>query len=103
MMADWNSIRGTIGRAANKAVQKTGEIADSAAKYVKLKSVDSKLSAKFELLGKLTYKQIKSGESYAERIATVMEDIDLLREQRAEIVAEIEEAKRIKEEAQDEE
>ena len=102
-MADWNGIRGTIGRAANKAVQKTGEIADSAAKYVKLKSIDSKLSAKFELLGKLTYKQIKSGESYAERIATVMEDIDQLRKKRAEILAEIEAAKNEKEEAENEE
>ena len=89
-MADWSGIRGTLGRAADIAVQKTGEFADSAKKYVKLKSVDSKLNAKFELLGKLTYKQIKNGESYAERIATVMEEIDVLREQRAEIVAQIE-------------
>ena len=102
-MADWNGIRDTLGRAANKAVQKTGELADTAAKYVKLKSVDSKLSEKFELLGKLTYKQIKNGESYAERIATVMEEIDVLREKRAAIVAEIEEAKRVKEEPEDEE
>ena len=89
-MADWGGIRGTLGRAADIAVQKTGEFADSAKKYVKLKSIDSKLNAKFELLGKLTYKQIKNGESHAERIATVMEEIDLLREQRAEIVAQIE-------------
>ena len=102
-MADWNGIRDTLGRAANKAVQKTGELADTAAKYVKLKSVDSKLSEKFELLGKLTYKQIKNGVSYAEKIATVMEDIDALRERRAAIVAEIEEAKRVKEETEDEE
>ena len=89
-MADWSGIRETLGRAADIAVQKTGEFADSAKKYVRLKKVDSELSAKFELLGKLTYKQIKNGESYAERIATVMEDIDVLREKRAEIVAEIE-------------
>ena len=102
-MADWSSIRDTLSRAANKAAQKTGELADTASKYVKLKSVDSKLSAKFELLGKLTYKQIKNGESYAERIATVMEEIDVLREKRAAIVAEIEEAKKAKEETADEE
>jgi hypothetical protein len=90
-MADWSGIRDTLGKAADIAVKKTGEFADSAKKYVRLKNVDSKLSAKFELLGKLTYKQIKNGESYAERIATVMDDIDALREQRAEIVAEIEE------------
>ena len=99
-MADWNSIRTSFSRAANKAVQKTGELADTAAKYVRLKNVDSKLSAKFEILGKLTYKQIKSGDSYAERIATVMDEIDALREKRAQIVAEIEEDKRAKEEAE---
>ena len=101
-MADWSGIRETLGRAADIAVQKTGEFADSAKKYVKLKNVDSKLSAKFELLGKLTYKQIKNGESYAEKIATVMEEIDELRERRAQIVAEIEEAKAEKEEAEEE-
>ncbi len=100
-MATWYGLRDTLGRAANIAVEKTGEFADSAKKYVKLRAVDAKLNAGFELLGKLTYKQIKNGESYAEKIAAVMEEIDDLRERRAQIVAEIEAEEKTTDEDQD--
>lgn len=89
-MADWNEIRAKIEKAANTAVKKTGEIADSASKYVKLKSYDSKISSKYESLGRLTYKQIKSGESQAEGIAEVIDSIDELRTKRKKLADEIE-------------
>ena len=89
-MADWNEIRSKIGKAANKAVQKTSEMADSASKYVKLKSYDSKISSKYESLGRLTYKQIKSGESQAQRISELIDDIDSLCANRKQLADEIE-------------
>ena len=89
-MANWDEIKDKLGRAASKAVKKTEELADSASKHIKLKAIDSKLSGRYEMLGRLTYKQLKSGDSQAERISTVIEDIDLLRSQRRALQAEIE-------------
>ena len=79
-MADWNTVRTTIGQAASKAVHKTGEVADTASLYVKIKAAEAKLDGYYTALGKLTYKQLKSGESQAEKIAPVLEGIDELQE-----------------------
>ena len=89
-MAKWKEIRKQAGKTANKAIKKTGEMADSASKYVKLKIYDAKLSSKYEELGRLTYKQIKTETSMAERIAEVIEQIDTLRDQRKALKEEIE-------------
>ena len=79
-MADWNTVRTTIGQAASKAVHKTGEVADTASLYVKIKAAEAKLDGYYTALGKLTYKQLKSGESQAEKIAPVVDKIRALRE-----------------------
>ena len=89
-MANWNDIKVKVGKAANTAVKKTGEIADTASKYVKLKAVDVKLASKYESLGRLTYKQLKNGGSQAEKISAIIEKLDQLNEQRAAIKDEIE-------------
>ena len=89
-MSDWGEIKNKIGKAAGKAVKKTEEIADVAKKQIKLKSYDSKLSSKYESLGRLTYKQIKCGESQAESISTVISEIDELRVKRSDLANEIE-------------
>ena len=67
-MADWNSVREGAARAANKAIRKTGEVADIASIYVKIKMAEAKLEGYYTSLGKLTYKQLKTGESQAEKI-----------------------------------
>lgn len=89
-MANWNDIKVKVGKAANTAAKKTGEIADTASKYVKLKAVDVKLASKYEALGRLTYKQLKNGGSQAEKISAIIEKLDQLNEQRAAIKEEIE-------------
>ncbi len=96
-MADWKKIRESVGRAAEKAIQKTGEVADMASMHVKLKSYEAKRNAKYQELGKLTYRQLKSGESQAEKIAPVVESLDELAEKIRAMIAEIEEAKRERE------
>lgn len=93
-MANWEEIKSKIGRATNKALKKTEELADSASKHIKLKTVDGKLASKYEALGRLTYKQLKCGETQAEKISCVIEEIDSLRVQRKAIADEIEEDKR---------
>jgi len=80
-MANWKQVRYGVGRATGKAIQKTGEIADMASLYLKLKNLNLQLNERYETLGKLTYKQLKTETSQAEKIAEVIKDIDQLREQ----------------------
>ncbi len=100
-MAEWEKFRETVGKAANKAAKKTEEIAQSTAKYIKLKSLDSKLSSKYEELGRLTYKQMKEEVSQAERIARAIDELDTLRAQRRALKAEIEADKQKRAEAKE--
>lgn len=101
-MSQWNSFCKKVKSAAGKAVKKTEEVADTAAKYIRLHQIDSKLSDRYEVLGRLTYKQLKTGESQAERIAMYIESIDKLREDRKSLQAEID-ADKAKKEARENE
>ena len=80
-MANWNEIKSGVGRAADKTIKKASELADTASMHIKLKSMNVKLKDKFETLGRLTYKQLKTGRSQAEAISSVIEDIDALRDE----------------------
>ena len=77
-MADWKKIRSTVGHAASKAAKKTGEVADLSAMRLKLKLLQGKRDEQYKQLGKLTYRQLKTGESQAEKIASVIEVLDEL-------------------------
>lgn len=79
-MAKWNDIKHGVGKAADKTIKKANDLADAAAHRIKLKAMNVKLSEKYEALGRLTYKQLKSERSQAEAISKVIEDIDKLRE-----------------------
>ena len=94
-MADWNKIRTNLGKAAKKAVQKTGEIVDDTSMQIKLKSLESKRNKLYEELGRLTYRQLKTEESQAERIAQTIESLDEIREK---IRAQMEEIETLKKE-----
>ena len=74
-MAKWNTVRTSVGRAASKAIHKTGEVVDTTSLYVKLKTAQAKLDGYYTALGKLTFKQLETGESQAEKIATTLECI----------------------------
>ena len=97
-MANWNEIRESAKRTATKAIHKTSELVDVASMQIKLKSLESKRNTQYQLLGKLTYRQLKSGESQAEKIAPVVAELDSLLEQIRTQVAEIEAAKKAREE-----
>ena len=89
-MSEFNNFCRKVKKTAAKAVKKTGEAVDIAAKYVKLQRIDSKLADRYEALGRLTYKQLKTGESYAEKIALYIQSIDQLRVDRKNLNEEIE-------------
>lgn len=97
-MADWKKIKRNVGRTATKAVEKTEELADMAALHIKLKTLEAKRKEQYAQLGKLTYRQIKSGDSQAEKIAPVIEELDSLRDKVNELMVEIEAAKKARQE-----
>ena len=100
-MANWNDIKAGVERAANKTIKKAGELADTASLHFKLKTLKVKQSEKFEKLGKLTYKQLKTDNSYAEAISDVIAEIDSLREKIKELKEKIEAAKAEKQNSAD--
>ena len=92
-MSKWNDIKGSVSKAANKTAKKANELASAAALRIKLRAMNAKLSEKYEALGRLTYKQLKSERSQAEQIAKTIEDIDKQREDIKALKARIEDEK----------
>ena len=93
-MSSWNEFCDGTRRFANKAVKKTEELAHSASLHIKLESTKNKLSAHFEKLGRLTYKQLSSGETQAEKISDVITEIDKLRAEEKELKNKIDDSKK---------
>ena len=89
-MPNWEDIRSSVGKAASNTLRTTEEIAGNATMHVKLARLMSKRDDLFEKLGKLTYKQLKMDESYAEEIAAIISQIDTLGTQIAAQKAKIE-------------
>ena len=93
-MADWNSIKMSAKRAARIAIKETGEAADIAGLRLKIKALEAKRNDEYELLGKLTYRQLKTGISQADRIAPVINNLDEIRSRIKSLTAEIEDVKK---------
>lgn len=89
-MSEFNSFCKKVKKTAARVAKKTSEATDIAVKYIKLQRIDSRLSDRYEALGRLTYKQLKTGESYAEKIALYIQSIDQLRADRKALNEEIE-------------
>ena len=109
-MANWNDIKNKISKTADKVAAKTSEMADTASKHVKLKSLDGKIADKYEDLGRYYYKQLKSEQSQEEKISAIVSDIEKLTAERKALREEIDadkarraEEKKAREEAQKEE
>ena len=97
-MGNWELFKISAKRAANKALKETGDAADLAALHIKLKALEAKRNDEYEMLGRLTYRQLKTGVSQAERIAPVIENIDKVRTKIKKVTAEIEGTKLAREE-----
>ncbi len=92
-MSKWEEIRASVSKAATQTVNATQDIAGNTTMHIKLARLMSKRDELFEKLGKLTYKQLKTDDSYAEEIAAIISQIDTLSTQIAKQKARIEEAK----------
>mgnify|MGYP003302434704 CR=1 FL=1 len=91
-MASWETIKTRISKVTNKVVSKTEEVADTASKHVKLKTIEGNLSEKYELLGRLAYKHIKGVEVPEEKVNALTSEIAALISEKKHIKAEIEAA-----------
>ncbi len=89
-MADWNEIKAKISKTTDKVVAKTSEVADIASKHVKLKTMDAKLSGKYEDLGRYYYKQLKNEQSEQDKISKLVGEIEKLTSERKALREEIE-------------
>ena len=78
-MASWNEIKAKICKTTDKVVAKTSEVADTAAKHVKVKTIDGRLAEKYEELGRVYYVVLKGEEAEegkAEAIVAEIEAVD---------------------------
>jgi hypothetical protein len=75
-MAKWEKLRSGISKVAGKTIRKTEEVAENATMYVKLSSLRSARDKHFTALGRLVYKQTKTGNSQSEAIAKTIVEID---------------------------
>ena len=92
-MATWDILKLSAKRAADAALKETGDAADLAALHIKRKTLEAKRNSEYEMLGRLTYRQLKTGISQAERIAPVIEKLDMIRARIKKVENDIEETK----------
>ena len=98
-MASWNEIKAKISKTADKVVAKTGEVADTAAKHVKIKSIDGKITDKYEELGRVYYVILKGEEVAEGKVDALVAEIEALIVEKKAIKAELEAEKQRREEA----
>ena len=82
MMANWEKFRENMGRTANKAAVKAGEISDTMKLKYKLHQAKGELAALYEKLGKLTYDQLHYSH---DRTAEVSETVSAITRQQEKV------------------
>ena len=98
-MASWNEIKAKICKTTDKVVAKTSEVADTAAKHVKVKTIDGRLAEKYEELGRVYYVVLKGEEAEEGKAEAIVAEIEALVAEKKAIKAELEAEKHRREEA----
>ena len=98
-MASWNEIKAKICKTTDKVVAKTSEVADTAAKHVKVKTIDGRLAEKYEELGRVYYVVLKGEEVEEGKAEAIVAEIEALVAEKKAIKAELEAEKQRREEA----
>ena len=98
-MASWNEIKAKICKTTDKVVAKTSEVADTAAKHVKVKTIEGKLAEKYEELGRVYYVVLKGEEAEEGKAEAIVAEIEALVAEKKAIKAELEAEKQRREEA----
>ncbi|MBP3315531.1 MAG: hypothetical protein J6M03_06875 [Clostridia bacterium] len=98
-MASWNEIKAKICKTTDKVVAKTSEVADTAAKHVRMKTIDGKVAEKYEELGRVYYVVLKGEEVEEGKAQAIVAEIEALVAEKKVIKAELEAEKQRREEA----
>lgn len=77
-MSGWNEFCASVSRLAGKAVETTGELADTAALHLRLSETRHDLSNAYEGLGRLMYARLSVGADNTGDIDIVMCRIEAL-------------------------
>lgn len=82
-MSKWNEIKNNIARVADKAVQKTDELADIAALKLSIVGKESTRDSEYKKLGKLIYEKLQTANSekadiLTEQISETIKKLDAL-------------------------
>ena len=97
-METWELFKLSAKKAANTALKETSDAADLAGLRIRLKALEAKRNDEYEMLGRLTYRQLKTGVSQAERIAPVIENLDKIRGQIKKTELQIEKTRQMRDE-----
>ena len=89
-MSGWKEFKTSVSRLAQKASQKTEELADSAALRLRLNEARGNLDEAYAGLGRLMYVRLREGTDNTVEIDAVMSRIDTLSQEIAKLEATIE-------------
>lgn len=89
-MSGWKEFKTSVSRLAQKASQKTEELADSAALRLRLNEARGNLDEAYAGLGRLMYVRLRDGGDNTVEIDAVMSRIDTLTQEIAKLEATIE-------------
>ena len=89
-MSGWKEFKTSVSRLAQKASQKTEELADSAALRLRLNEARGNLDEAYAGLGRLMYVRLRDGGDNTVEIDAVMSRVDTLKQEIAKLEATIE-------------
>ena len=105
-MPNWEKIKKNIGNIADKTVNKTKELTDTATLKIKIAGKESDRDIAYKKLGKLAYVKLKQLEGFdseeiTEKISKLLEELDTILKELAALKAE-EEARKQEKQAEKE-
>ncbi len=71
-MANWEKFRENMGRTANRAAVKAGELSDSVKLRYKLHRAKGELTELYEKLGRITYDQLHYSHDHAAEVSELI-------------------------------
>ncbi len=79
-MPNWDKVKDTVSRTADKAAVKAGEVGENVKLRYKLHQAKGELSETYEKLGRLTYDQLHFGHDRALEINQLLPTVGKLRD-----------------------
>ena len=89
-MSKWDEIKKSIGDFADKTVNATRELTDTASLKIKIANKEAERDLEYKNLGKLAYaklRQTDGGEDLTEKISASLEKLDTIQKELDELIA----------------